>query len=208
MAQRLSLLSVFTGLLIFGLQPHMKAAPLDDVSLRSLPPLTFMLVHQTYRVDPYISAAEKLQAMGKDKVVHILRMAARDPEQAENSVFVLCRMLFVPKNEHSFRAPMIGAPEFLGGTRRADWPNSPIEIVDGIPIVIVHGYALYGSAESPTAYLEYCLKECDWSRFEFRSRSHAAKSKAVQTLLASSKWKLVLDDTETEYLTSQISLRD
>ncbi|WP_397569330.1 hypothetical protein [Schlesneria sp. T3-172] len=208
MAERISLLRVFVGLLTFGLHLHTAGAQPDDVSLRELPPLNFELVSQSYRVDPYISAAVKLQAMGKNKAVRILRVAASDPEQSENSVFVLCRMLFVSKNERIFRAPMIGTPELLGGTRHGDWPNSPIDIVDGIPVVIVRGYTLFGCAESPDAYLEYCLDECEWSRFEFRARSPAVKSKALQTLLASPKWKLALDDTEKQYLSSQFSQDD
>ncbi|HEY0981809.1 MULTISPECIES: hypothetical protein [unclassified Schlesneria] len=208
MAERISLLRVFVGLLTFGLHLQTAMAQPDDVSLRELPPLNFNLVSQSYRVDPYILAAVKLQGMGKNKAVRILRVAARDPEQSENSVFVLCRMLFVPKNERIFRAPMIGIPELLGGTRHGDWPNLPIDIVDGIPVVIVRGYTLFGCAESSAEYVEYCLNECDWSRFEFRARSPAEKSKALQTLLASPKWKLALDDTEKECLSSQFSQDD
>jgi hypothetical protein len=204
MAKRFSLLSVFVGLLAFGLLRHTKGELPDDISLRDLPPVNFEWRGQSYRVDPYISAAVKLQALGKNKAIHILRIAALDPEQAETSIVVLCRMLFISKDEDDFRAPMLGGPHFLGGSRHADWPNSPIEIVDGVPFVIVRGYTLYGYAEPPTAYLEYCIKECDWSRFEFKARSQAAKSKAVQTLLESPKWRRAIEDTEKEYLSSQI----
>jgi hypothetical protein len=62
---------------------------------------------------------------------------------------------------------MIGGAVFVGGTSYRDWPLEPIVLFEGIPILVVKGYALGGHAETATAYLEYCLKKGRWRKENF-----------------------------------------
>src|SRR5690349_15065920 len=66
------------------------------------------------KADPYIAAAAKLRAAGKDKAVETLRAAAKDRDQPVEQVIVLCRMLFTAKSKKAFERPGLGAPGCLG----------------------------------------------------------------------------------------------
>jgi hypothetical protein len=159
----------------------------------------------SYRVDPYIAAAGKLKAVGKDEAVKILKAAAiKDSASPPDPVLHLCRMLFTPKKGKEFRPPMIGAPHCLGGSDAKDWPLEPIEIVDGVPFLIVSRYTLAGVPEHTVAYVEYCSKECEWGSADHRAKSVAEKTAALGKLLSSKKWKRPLEDWEKEFLSSQI----
>jgi hypothetical protein len=158
-----------------------------------------------YRVDPYIAAAGKLKAVGKDEAVKLLRAAAvKDSLSPPDPVLHLCRMLFTAKKSKEFRRPMIGAPRCLGDTDWKDWPLEPIEIVDGVPFLIVAGYVLGGQPERTVDYVDYCSKECEWGKNDFPAKTDAQKKAALEKLLASKKWKRPLDKSEREFLSSQI----
>ena len=158
-----------------------------------------------YRVDPYIAAAGKLKAVGKDEAAKLLKAAAiKDSASPPDPVLYLCRMLFTAKKGKEFRRPMIGAPHCLGGSDWKDWPLEPIEIVDGVPFLIVSGYTLGGVSEPTVKYLEYCSKECEWGSADHRAKSGAEKKAALEKLLSSKKWKRPLEDWEKEFLSSQI----
>jgi hypothetical protein len=199
---------LFTALVLIGTvaaASHMSATDRAagqagaTLSLPSLP--DFYLHPDTYKVDPYIRAAAALQAMGKQKANGtLLALAKRDQTQ----VIVLCRMLFTKRAGGEFRRPGIGAALFVGGTDYPEWPLEPIELVDGVPFLITQGYELAGEAELPQSYLQYCLKNCDWSGERFTAKSDQEKRKALNTLLASPKWKARLDQSAKEFLSSQI----
>jgi len=155
-------------------------------------------------VDPYLAAAAKFQAVGKEKAVAILRAAANDPKVENEVVIVLCRLLFTAKPKGEFRRPMIGRPHCLGGTGPADWPLEPIEVVDRVPFLIATGYEMAGQAEPAGEYLDYCLKECAWGATEFKPRTAAEKQAALAGLLASKKWKQPLTEFERKFLADQI----
>jgi hypothetical protein len=192
--------------LVLGTRPESSAAPPDDISLKGLQ------VFDEYRADPYIAAAAKLRAAGKEKAPGVLRAAAKDPEVGSLQVIILCRMLFTAKPKGEFRRAMIGAPHNLdgtaywlgGGSDRKDWPLEPIEVVDQVPFCVVAGYTLGGQPESPEQYLDYCLKECAWGATEFKPRTAVEKEKALEALLASKKWKKPLTDDERKFLAAQI----
>jgi hypothetical protein len=192
--------------LVLGTRPESAAAPPDDVALKGLG------WADEYRVDPYIAAAAELRAAGKEKAAGVLRAAAKDPEVGSLQVIILCRLLFTAKAKGEFRRAMIGAPHNLdgtaswlgGGSDRKDWPLEPIEVVDGVPLLVVAGYTLGGQPESPEQYLDYCLKECAWGATEFKPRTAAEKEKALAALLASKKWKKPLTVDERQFLAAQI----
>jgi hypothetical protein len=150
-----------------------------------------------YKVDPYIAAAAKLQAAGRDKAIATLHQGGR-----LDSAIVLSRMLFTAKPNKEFRRPMLGAAVFLGGTTYKDWPLEPIEVVDGIPFLVVWGYILFGQREDD--YPDYCVRECNWNSAVYKPKSAEEKKKALRKLLASPKWKKPLSGAEKAFLTAQI----
>ncbi|HEY1186560.1 MAG TPA: hypothetical protein VGE74_02835 [Gemmata sp.] len=175
----------------------------DDVSLEGLPSYWFVL-EPAYKVDPYIATAGRLRGLGREKAITLLRAGAKDPKQPDDTVIALCRLLFTAKPRGEFRRPRLGAPGGLGGTDRTDWALEPIEVIDGVPFLVVDGYDIGGRPESAEDYLEYCLKECDWGATEFKPKMVAEKQKALDKLLASPKWKKPLTADEKAYLAAQI----
>src|SRR5688500_5892944 len=117
------------------------------VSLKDLPHPWWGKETNPYRVDPYIAAAA-LQAEPKTAADTLKKLfkEADDWDDAGKAI-VLCRMLFTAKPKGEFRHPMLGAPSFLGSGDAKDWPMEPIELVDGVPFVVVYGYRLGGKPE-------------------------------------------------------------
>src|SRR5262245_17321944 len=120
--------AVTLACLVLGTRPESSAAPPDGISLKGL-----SAFHES-RVAPYLAAAAKLRAAGKEKAAGVLRAAAKDPEVGSLPVIILCRMLFTAKPKGEFRRAMIGAPHNLdgtggywlgGGSDLKDWPLEP-----------------------------------------------------------------------------------
>lgn len=156
-----------------------------------------------YKVDTYIEEAVSLQSLDHRTASERLLALASDNKSGYR-VIILCRMLFTKRHGSDFRRPRIGGAVFLGGTDYSDWPLEPIELVDGVPFLITQGYTLYGLPESRKSYLQYCLKNCDWSTFHFAPKTNKEKSDALNKLIASRKWRTPLDSGEREFLSAQI----
>lgn len=175
-------------------------------------PLLELPSFKRYKVDPYLAAAVKLQALGKEKAVALLRdLAGKEDWPNENRTILLCRMLFAAKPGSQFRRPGIGAPVFIGEIDREaaprldkDWPREPIDLVDGVPFLVVHGYTLGGYPEPASEYLEYCVRYCDWSTEGFTPKTAEEKQKALAKLLASPRWKQPISEDAKKALSSQI----
>jgi hypothetical protein len=167
-----------------------------------LPKLNF----QDYKATAFIEAAVALQALGKEKACELLRANGKGSEHnANNGVIVLMRMLFVKKADGEFRRPRIGGAIFLGGTDYADWPLEPIELIDGVPFLISRGYMIGGGpGETGEAYLDYCLKNCDWNDFVFEKPSEKELRRALVKLVSSPKWKTPLDGSAKDHFAAQI----
>ena len=156
-----------------------------------------------YNARPYITAAARLQEMGRESACQALLQAAQTNRESRQ-IIVLCRMLFTKRSGSEFRRPRIGGAHFLGGTDYPDWPLEPIELVDGVPFLITRGYSLGGLAEQADAYLRYCMTNCNWSTIWFRELTAEQKRDALAKLVASSKWKQPLDTYERDFLSAQI----
>ncbi len=193
------------GIAVLALSREMPRSNTRALLHRDLPS-----IYSGYKVDPYISTAANLQTLGKEGALKELRNLAREESNAEpqghdtGSIIVLCRLLFSKRNDSQFMRPGLGGAFFLGNTDYPDWPLEPIELVDGVPFCITRGYILGGALPSPESYLDYCIQECDWSKFRFKSLSSAEKRKALDHLLASKKWKARLDQSEHDFLSAQI----
>jgi hypothetical protein len=145
-----------------------------------------------FRSDPYIRAAESIQALGKERGAATLLELAKT--RGGSKAIVLCRMLFVAKPNAEFRRPALGAPVFIGGTK---WPLEPIALIDGVPFFVVLGYALKGLPESPETYVRDCIENCDWNGYRFKAKTAQEKQKALEKLRQ-------LDNDEKAKLSSQI----
>lgn len=160
---------------------------------------------QNYKADQYIEVAARLQAVGKEKAISLLRALAQDPDYC-GKTFVLCRMLFTTKPNGDFRRPGIGCPHcYLGQPDTFFyWPLEPIALVDGVPILVVSAYALSGLPEPPEMYLDYCVKNSDWSTTRFVPKSALEKRRALEKLLDSPKLRTTISDAEKKSLLSQL----
>ena len=173
-------------------------------SLKHLPHYQWLTGESEYAAEPYIQVAVALQAMGREHACQQLMSVAKHDEGADQ-IYVLCRMLFTKRGTNEFREPWIGEPSFLGGTEHSDWPLDPIEVVDGVPFVIVWNfYSMHGQPEPPDWYLNYCMTNCDWSSFKFEVKSNDEMKDALNKLLASPKWKHPLYSQERGILTRQV----
>lgn len=157
-----------------------------NVSVSDLPDYRY---YGRYRVDPYIEVAMKLQAMGKEKAIRKLLDWGQGDLDYYRQVVLLCRMLFVPQGSSLFQRPSLGAPSFFGGTTEKDWPLEPIEIIDGVPFLIVNGYTIGGQSLPAREYVMYCYQLCDWNPYQYQMKTQAQKQEALKKLLTSAKWK-------------------
>jgi hypothetical protein len=201
LAVRAQTSSFLAALAITGLAwaaPAEAPSPLED-----LRDFYASLTLQAYKVDPYIRVAVELQSMDRSAALARLHAMAGDPRPAAR-VIVLSRMLFTPRSPAGLRRPMIGGALFLGGTNYSDWPQEPIELVDGIPFLITYGYVVGGLPESDESYLQYCETHGDWSTFRYSVKTAQQKRDALNKLFASDKWKTTLTDSERKSLAEQI----
>ncbi len=157
-----------------------------------------------FKIDPYIEAAAKLQSLGKPEAGRQLLVLARDSElnapyelDERTKIAILCRMLFAQKPGTLFKSPPIGQMLFWNGGRIGNvapssrvWPLEPIEVVDGVPFLIVAGYVYMGmwDTNGTESYVRYCLENCDWSAVRYNRKSREQKEEALRKLLSSPKW--------------------
>lgn len=181
---RTTLIALFFLLSSCGFKAH----PDVEVTLTGLPDF------RNYEVDPYIKTAMNLQVLGKEKAVRKLLDLA-ETEELDHKIIILCRMLFSPRGTALFDRPRIGAASFFGGTTYADWPLEPIEIIDGVPFVIVQGYMIGGQPQSAKSYVMYCFQLCDWNSYQYIPKSLQEKQEALKKLLSSPKWKEPVSET-------------
>jgi hypothetical protein len=193
--------ALFGGLLIIvaiGVQSCL------DKSLKDLPHFSENDTELDYRVTPYIRTAMSLQQMGQKRAcLDLMRLAKRNDDAEQ--IYVLCRMLFSQRPSAEFRPPGIGEPVFLGGSDWTNWPNQPIEIVNGVPFLVTWSYKIFGQIEPPADYLAYCMTNCNWNKLVFVLKNKEELHLALNTLTNSPKWKRPLTPHELEILQSQIN---
>ena len=152
----------------------------------------------SYKADQFIAAAEMLQSLGKDKAVAMLRQAMINRTASDDTIIVLCRLLFTAKPGEKFRCPAIGEPVVIGG--RDNFPLEPIEMVNGIPFLVVSGYKMVEVPEPADTYLNYCLSDCDWGTFAYKPKTVPEKTMALEKL----NWKTPQTSSEMSFVASQL----
>jgi hypothetical protein len=177
-----------------------------DIKFDKLPSFFLFPKNDEYKVDPYIKVASQLQKLGKKEALETLKKATT-PNESDDTFAILTRMLFSAKPKGKFRTMILCQLwGYYGGTSQEDWPLQPIEIIDGVPFLIVNCSARVGSGwpEPTSDYLDYCIKDCDWSATEFKPLNAEQKKNALNKLLASKKWKVPLTDEEKKMFEAQI----
>ncbi|MCX5661054.1 MAG: hypothetical protein NTW19_15305 [Planctomycetota bacterium] len=186
-----------------------------------------MVLMDDYHIDDHIEAAMRLQAFGKAEAIKILeRMAARrgtrshvrqkpvasGPLEVVEEIkgidlLVLCRMLFAKREGKEFRAQH--GLECIGGTTISDWPLAPAAIIDGVPFRIGEPCATIGGRPAEdSAYVNYCVANCDWSAYRFTPKTHDEMAAALRKLLDSPPLRGTLANSERDYLARQIEADD
>lgn len=112
-------------------------------------------------------------------------------------------MLFEAKNGAQYRPPGIGKAAFLGGTDNPNWPLEPIDIYEGVPILITYEYVLFGFPEPSVSYLDFCVKNCDWRQTRYSVRAHDELKGIVAKWLTSQKWPTPLTARDRAFFTDQ-----
>jgi hypothetical protein len=151
--------------------------------------------------------AASLQEMGQARAVGLLKKWGNSG-MYEDQVVILCRMLFEKKEGGDFRRPMLGGASFLGDTSCDQWPAEPIAIHKGIPILITREYVLQGEPESSTAYLEYCLMNCQWSACQYAEQDAEGLKKIMADFVKTNDWKRALSAEDESFLRRQAEPRD
>jgi hypothetical protein len=113
-----------------------------------------------------IRAVNTLQAMSETRAVDALKayntLCESDPRplwpvfEAER-IFWITRLLYVPKDPaSSLRPPILGMPAVRVAAGSDLNAVFPLVLQDDVPFRLNSGYTLFGVAELPLAYLEYC----------------------------------------------------
>jgi hypothetical protein len=107
-------------------------------------------------VKEVLALARRLQWMEKrfenQGVAELMRMAVTaDP--SEETVVILCRLLFSSPSGGPLRRPGRGEPGFLGETTCSHWALEPVHLFGGIPFYIVRGWTIAGLPEPASWYL-------------------------------------------------------
>jgi hypothetical protein len=189
----------FVALVVIGASflPSIKGEQ-KNIELSSLPG-----IDETFSAHRYIHAATSLQEIGKDKACDRLLELARSNKDKGQAI-ILCRMLFCQREKVVFRSPRFGVPIYLDGlTKDTHWPLSPIEVVDGVPFLVVRRYMRAGEAEPSAHYVQFCIENCDWSSVRFSRVDEIAVAASLRKMLASSKWEAPLSDAQVRNLTNQ-----
>lgn len=173
------------------------ATKTENTTSRGLPAFSWG-TPGSYKVDHFIVAADMLQSLGKDKAVTMLRNAMINRSASDDTIIILCRLLFTAKPGGEFRTPSIGTAIVLGG--RDNFPLEPIEVVNGIPFLVVSGYIQPEVPEPADTYLNYCLSDCVWGAFKYKLMAVPEKTTALEKL----NWKTPLSSSEMGFVASQL----
>ena len=195
-----------------ALLPSLPAAePAPDDGKKS--PLLSLPGSRAFKSDPYLHAAANLQMLGEEKAIAVLTaLATQETPKEGRRTILLCRMLFDrAKPVRESRPPRLGLPSFVGKIEAKDWraewrdwPRMPIDLVDGVPFLVVDGYLISGQEERSDQYLDYCIRNCEWTDEVFEPKTAEEKRKALAKLVASPRWKQPLSDEAKKVLASQI----
>jgi hypothetical protein len=160
---------------------------------------------KAFKCDTFIKAAADLQALGEDGAIKFLSSLA--PTRLELvTETILCNMLFEPPPRSNSRGPRFTAAKYMGETNEAQWPLEPIELVDGVPFLVVKAGSWTGGLSEDAAALtvQWFVDNWRWRAMKYVSKTQAEKESALTKLKASMKWVRPLADDEWRFLADQV----
>jgi hypothetical protein len=119
------------------------------------------------RFDPrkLIRAVNTLQPLGTDKAISVIAEYLRIKDahsRRRQGVHLLLRALFdLPKGSGFIPTMRIGAPDTGMPAEPGQYPYFPLLIVDDVPFMLVGGYRLGGSPQSPESDLDFFVENCE-----------------------------------------------
>lgn len=135
----------------------------------------------SYKFDPFalIKAVNYFRKLGYSKSLKALHLYCEIIDQIEkrrrqilpataihfsdesHKVFAVARLLFVRKDRQIFLPELeLGKPDLM--LQAISWfPLFPLHIHQGVPFCLINGYELYGAAQHPETYLDWCSQECE-----------------------------------------------
>jgi hypothetical protein len=75
-------------------------------------------------------------------------------------IFTIARLLFVRKNREIVLPKLRLGQSNLQPRDPSLFPWFPLHLYQDIPFLLIRGYKLFGQAQSPNMYLDWCAKEC------------------------------------------------
>lgn len=149
-----------------------------------------------YSPSALLQSANKLLSLGDAKAYRVLRSCASWKGYdlpSDERVILLCRMLYVPRRGAYLRPPRLGVPVYLPqeSMPHEKWPHFPLVFSEGIPFLLIDGYAVYGIPESSRKYLEYCRENGIFRRTLFNIPTEGETLCAIQTLVHSERWAAI-----------------
>ncbi len=169
---------------------------------------------------PLAEAEKRMEEGGGEKAVKeaddIRRSSKSSVLDERGKIVILCRMLFTPRGTN-FEEAGLGGLTFLGDNGRTTmnsegaifkkWPLEPIELVDGIPFLVVDGWVYEGWCDPRGA--EHFVRHCatagyDWSATRFVMKTKEQKEVALRKLIGSPKWEQPLGESERDFLGKEL----
>jgi len=157
---------------------------------------------QNFNCNSYLKLANFIQSKDSTEAIEILKEYAT--YEYQDQIIILTRMLFQSKIDTLLRRPYLGVAFFFSDTDYDDWQTEPIEIVNGIPFLIVGGYSLRGLSESSLNYLEYCIENGKWTENNYSAKTEAELKAGLDILLNDKKWEKELSPNEKSFFEKQI----
>jgi hypothetical protein len=139
-------------------------------------------------------SANALIGMGEEKAVKLLKKYAKTQKDYDHpyalKVAWMCKLIFTPKTDKPLRPPSYGAlslPRISMPLK--EWPLYPLVLTDGVIFILGDGYSLFGQAEPPLSYINYCLKNGSFKQTKYKVPTTEETEVALEKLFASERWK-------------------
>lgn len=170
-----------------------------------------------YRIQPYIKLAAGLQAMPKDERIDQLWEWAGpgyvypySEDYPHEQIYILCELLFQPRHADESLAPqMRGSPSFIGDSitdpeKLDERERDPMFWVGDIPFRLLRGYGYAGMRIPARVYLDYCIRNADWTTRDFAAVDLSLLSAAYERLMELEPWSRPLNESERRFLADQL----
>jgi hypothetical protein len=159
---------------------------------------------KAFKSDRFLEVGEHLQFLGKKEACECLAELGSTSEDVI-TIVIFCRMLFHPPEKRPMPELTVGDPRFLGRTNKEHWPLEPIEIIDGVPFLIVRSY-ITGTfrVDAGKRYVDWYVEHWHWRESKYSKKSEKQKEVALEKLISKTRWVEPLSSYERAFLVDQI----